>query len=41
MLQDVAAYLVVGPFVTVLGGAAMIVFLSLRHRARDRKRPRT
>lgn len=41
MLQDVATYLVVGPFVAVLGGAAMAVILLLRQRARGRRRPRT
>ena len=41
MLQDVATYLVVGPFVAVLGGAAMALILLLRQRARGRRRPRT
>lgn len=41
MLQEVATYLVVGPFVAVLGGVAMAVILLLRQRARDRRRPRT
>lgn len=41
MLQDVATYLVVGPFVAVLGGVAMAVILLLRQRVRDRRRPRT
>lgn len=41
MLQDVATYLVVGPFVAILGGVAMAVILLLRQRVRDRRRPRT
>lgn len=41
MLQDVATWLVVGPFVAVLGGVAMAVIILLRQRARGRRRPRT
>jgi hypothetical protein len=41
MLQEVAAYLVAGPLVTVLAGGTMVVVLLLRHRARVRKRPPT